>query len=499
MTRKVVAVEDEKLELLGIRSLFINQANYTLTGSFTNAEEALNFMRENPPDILLSDIKMPGMDRLTLIKKVKELLPKVHVVVLSFFSDFQYVHKAFKLGIDDYILKHDLEQDTLFKIFDKLAGRGEEPSSKNVREPEEHYFETFLQNPKGVESESDSIALWLLQFKKSFTRDFKQSGHSIDLHMCLSIVQNLIESVMTGYTSLDTKQRIVILLEGDKRFSQVRTRVLTALHQEMDNYFNRSHIIAQSGEIPQQNLKEAYEQAESILAQGLYFQNSVILDRNHVRPSPVPVSPLPPPEQVLFHPIEETEKVFDTFFRHSEENKIPENDLRNEIILFWERVDVILQETFKIQLQEKLFLFNQYEILKNIDDAELIQKWMYHMFGKVQKQLSNLHLRNRLAGEISLYIKENFRKDITLTSLADHFNINHTYLSEIFKKENGIGFSDFLNQVRIRKAQEIFLSGQHTSEEVCYLVGFHNPSHFSRVFKRITGMTAMDYRNRLMS
>ncbi|MFP4383555.1 MAG: response regulator [Spirochaetia bacterium] len=501
MDRKVVAVEDEKLELLGIRSLFANQKRYTLTGSFTNAEDALEFLQNNPPDILLSDIKMPGMDGLTLIKKVKEILPDIRIVVLSFFSDFQYVHKAFKLGIDDYILKHELEQDTLFQVFDKLSGTEAGDAVNRELEPEMP-FEKLLHDhgsfsPAGLKS--GTVVLWLLRFKKSYTREFKQKNQRIDLQMCRSIIQNIIDSVVDGYTFHDTDQQIIILLEGDSRFSGKRDRFLRELHQEMDNYFNQPHIIAKSTPFPQQNMKEAYTQTKSISAQGFYYHESVILDRDSTIRSPAPVSPLPPPELVFFHAADETEKIFETFFRHAEENKIPENDLRNEIILFWERVDVILQETFRIQLEEELFLFSQYEILKSIDDVDVMQEWMLRMFDKVQKQLSSLHLRNRLAGEISLYIRENFRDDITLSSLAEHFNINHTYLSEIFKKENGIGFSDFLNQVRIRKAQEIFLSGRHTSEEVCYLVGFHNPSHFSRVFKRITGMTAMDYRNRLMS
>ncbi|MCF7953196.1 MAG: response regulator, partial [Spirochaetales bacterium] len=118
--KRVMIVEDEKLVLWGITSLFEKHDQYAIVGSFSNPLEALDEIRKQQPDLVITDISMPQMDGITLIKQVKDFDPQIHIIVLSCYDDFEIVHNAFKLGIDDYILKHELEEDRLFSILKGL-------------------------------------------------------------------------------------------------------------------------------------------------------------------------------------------------------------------------------------------------------------------------------------------------------------------------------------------------------------------------------------------
>ncbi len=128
--KEVVVVDDERLVLLGIKSyVMLAEDRYRVTGAFTSAKEALIFCRDHPPNILLTDIKMPVVDGLQLIRQVKTELPDTKIIVLSCHDDYAYVHEAFRLGAADYVLKDQVEEEELVSILDAVAykGRGSLP------------------------------------------------------------------------------------------------------------------------------------------------------------------------------------------------------------------------------------------------------------------------------------------------------------------------------------------------------------------------------------
>lgn len=119
----IVLVDDEERILRGL-SLIIKRLGeqYDVVGSFENAANALEFVKHNSIDVLISDIKMPEMDGLTLVKEVKKVQPEIHCVMLSGYNDYEFVRTAFVNGAIDYLLK-PVDDDELKKILSRVVAR----------------------------------------------------------------------------------------------------------------------------------------------------------------------------------------------------------------------------------------------------------------------------------------------------------------------------------------------------------------------------------------
>ncbi len=122
---RVGIVDDEKLVLFGIQSLLASEDSpFSVCGVWQNASEALEACLKSPPDLLLTDIGMPGMDGLELITQLKKQQLPTKIVVLSCHDEYELVHKAFVLGADDYILKKDINKDSLLEVLSRILPLG---------------------------------------------------------------------------------------------------------------------------------------------------------------------------------------------------------------------------------------------------------------------------------------------------------------------------------------------------------------------------------------
>lgn len=114
MNHKVLIVEDEILALRNLLGLVDwEKEGFTVCGAVMNAKEALAVYKKTTPQILIVDIGLPGMNGLELSKQIIELNPNVYVILLTAFKDFNYAKEAVNLGINRYLLKNELTEETL--------------------------------------------------------------------------------------------------------------------------------------------------------------------------------------------------------------------------------------------------------------------------------------------------------------------------------------------------------------------------------------------------
>ena len=117
-------------------------------------------------------------------------------------------------------------------------------------------------------------------------------------------------------------------------------------------------------------------------------------------------------------------------------------------------------------------------------------------FFRSVKLIENVSCDNDLVKNIISYCYENFDSDISLQSIADALHINRYYISHIFSRRLQVGFNDYINYLRVRKACELLKSGDTPITEIAYAVGYGSPRTFNRCFMKIREMTPKEYRNK---
>ena len=150
MVYKLLIVDDEALLRQGIMNMTDwHDHNIEIIGDAANGEEAIGLLHRNVPDILLTDIRMPGKNGIELIRYVKKHMPEIQVIVLSSFSDFEYVRESLTMGALDYILKPKMTAEDLLAVFER--------AKKNISEDR-----IFLSKKETVDDYSPAIKslLW---------------------------------------------------------------------------------------------------------------------------------------------------------------------------------------------------------------------------------------------------------------------------------------------------------------------------------------------------
>ncbi|UFT98688.1 response regulator [Radiobacillus kanasensis] len=145
---KVLVAEDEKIIRQGLQALITNLTNdFAISGEAEDGERALELLRHNPPDVLLTDIRMPKMDGLSLIEKAKEINPSLSIIIISGYDDFEYAKIGLKHGVHDYLLKPINRREfvkAMESVHQKLKGRDGLTSGTSEQSPSMNKISRYM-------------------------------------------------------------------------------------------------------------------------------------------------------------------------------------------------------------------------------------------------------------------------------------------------------------------------------------------------------------------
>ena len=132
----ILIVEDESLILQDILTLFDWQAAGFRTLTASNGQQGLSLFREEHPALVMTDVRMPHMDGLTMIGHIREIAPQTRFIILTAYQDFEYARKALRLGVSEYLLKNDLSAETIRAALAAARREAAEPEAEASEEPE---------------------------------------------------------------------------------------------------------------------------------------------------------------------------------------------------------------------------------------------------------------------------------------------------------------------------------------------------------------------------
>lgn len=539
---QVLLVDDEPLILTGIQSM-INWEDYdcVITDKASNGKQALEKMEKSMPDIVITDIKMPVMTGIEFMQECRDRGYDTVFILLTNLEEFSLAKSALALGAADYLVKMEMTQEMMGNslkratemcnqkriLTDKIPHREFHP--KDVKQTATGFFRDILEKAGNLSDEfrkkwqepvekmeleqlyENGVLMWIRPYKD---RDLFENVSEDDRKEILDYAQSLMEQFMnrihSGCCTLVWKRMgILAILPGQNRTEKYYRDTGKKICNILEDYFGCQTLVAISA--PMEDIwggsKRALSQIKKIQEFYYYHSNEPVVlvsdveahfwEERHARHDTFDISFLKKDlrQALVQQDKEKVNSVFEelsalfTEFHPAREQVV--NACANLYYFFLSYVeeDALIKE-------EMPYPSVVMEILLECFTLKAHTRWLLKFGSWVGNTMENFHRgskTDKIVEAAKEYVRENYGEKLTLAAIASKIGISQGYLSSVFKKQTGGNLNDYINQMKIEKAKELLEKHEYMMYEISDMLGFENPYYFSKVFKKLTGITPSEY------
>lgn len=523
---RLLIVEDEDILREGLKKM-VGRMDLPVTAvaAAANGLEAFELLKNNPFDVLITDIRMPKMDGLELIGKAVEAGISVRSIILSGYDDFAYARKAIGLGCVDYLLKPP-NYEELRQLLRKIAGEIEAAREARLNEQREKMLskenrhslrQNFLLDllkgresagkPKAKEM-AEKLGLTLpgggcrvLLFAFDHLFQIRSGMKEADWQLMKFAVSNIAEETTGGAPCFyDEADRLVIWLPvsggGSGRHAarlcgEIRANVETCLKYSLSAAISS---VKEAAALPQM-----YGECLTALNYRLIYGNGAIVDYDKIER----MKDGPDSSMLL--------KQLGVFAKSDNLPALVDN-LRN-----WckraESVELSPAMLEKVAGEWKLLLLSlirqwsgdgeypeayaRHRLAEQVEQADTFYNQLVpvaNLLTYVQSQGNMQKIENRVIEQAIKIINERYAEPLTLADISEQLYMNPAYFSVLFKKKVGKSVIQYLTERRMEKAKELLGGFELKTYQIADRVGYDNPAYFSTIFKKYTGFTPQEYK-----
>ena len=531
---KLMIVDDELLMRVGIRSMLNwEKFGFYFVGEAGNGREALELALEVSPDLIITDIKMPVLDGLKLIKEASSLLKTCKYVILSNFDELHYVKEALKLGETDYLIKSEITETSLIELLttvkQKLHKENNSPTnvlikphdySKSLRHLKDSFFQDVVSGFIGekdmvkkaeelhfrVRSDKLIIIKFIVNYYEDAKKKYVEKGEKLLRFSILNIMEEVIPSKWEKELIVESSSEYWVIVNIPPDSGSVYANIdklVYKLISSIKDFMNLSLTAGVSTSVSGfRYIKKACQEAELALKQHFFTdKNKVFFYEDTIQvPARKEINGILSLQQKqeflkiwVCKDLKKAEVFLGKVRSELEELLADETSIRKQYIMVMEVIQSHLSSTThrdNFSVTEKL----PYETVLNGENWEDIHQDMLAYIAKCFKTDSQIMQEHNYA-DLATYIIENYyAEDISLQSVASQINVNSSYLSRLFKQKKGENFITYLTRVRINHAKAYLLNRELRVYEIADKVGYHNYTYFSKIFKKSVGVTPEEYR-----
>lgn len=490
----IVIVEDEMLVRLGMKMCLDEySAEMKVAAAFGSGEDAERYFRQNTADVLITDIRLTGETGLELIRHLKSQMSHMAVIVLSCYEDFSYARSAMELGVDKYILKHELSEDELPQLVARIyqkkikkgmisTGRNDNPAFFEEGEGDQRYRIAYI-NLRGT-GERTTI-----------------SEENTDYDFLVEILQEILNINRMGECFLRHGKEVFCILrfDQDETSEQINKKVLDFYQnarKNIKNYFNKNLYLSITDTFDSlSEVNNFYKEAKEVCSLSFYYETSRLIELHDSMPlnTSLPAPVFDKEDAFSEHWMEQASMQMELFLKAGREGNRPPEEIKLQVVKFIHDLEDYLGKYYQTELQ-KLFPGEEapnYILVNSFDSGQELLLWLSDIRKRVQSYLMD---KESISEKMELYLEENYAKELSLKEVAEHFHMSTAYFCQYFKKHAGDTFVHYLNCLRIEKAKPLLLKGEASVEEIAEKVGIMNSNYFFRVFKQVTGKTVGEFR-----
>ncbi|UUZ97000.1 response regulator [Paenibacillus sp. P25] len=537
---KVFIVDDEEWTRLSLRE----QVNWPslgmeIIGEAKNGSAAMEAIKSEQPQIVISDIRMPVMDGISLMEFLHREYPSVIIIVISGYSEFEYARKALSFNAFEYLLK-PIEEDKLEATLRRAASKLQE--EKNNREQllklqiklnesgvlaREKFLTSVIAGQdigtKGIRRGLDryglyfewpSMVVWVLKaenFDEIAAGYYKNDGDlaSFALYNVANeqIGHERNSLVFRNYSKLD--ELIVITGFHPDESEEILESITVKCHSvlELVKKWLRFELYAgMGGEFIDFNEASAsYQQAIQAIHSAAFLPHRRVIRIDEIRDQ----------NDHYSFPADKEKRLLLSLENGHRQQAF---DLIDELIRSIGSSRSFHPQSVKQTMMELKVSMNKLLKMHNgFLDRLLPESHLFHKMNEEMLTISKLeeglkeaasciiaYLSNvkksgtkKTMDEIVNYVNEHYNEEMNLNTVAEQFYLNPAYLSRIFKQETGTNFSDYLSKVRIEAAARLLEYGNLKVSDISEMVGYESANYFMKKFKENFGCTPTEYRKKL--
>lgn len=525
---KLIIVDDEQSIRSGMANgIPWNEWGFEVIGQASDGVEALELVENERPDVVLSDIRMPRMDGVELMQRLHKDYPDVKVIILSGYSDFEYLNTAIKNSVTEYLLK-PTDIDEFEETFKNLKKRidSEREHSDELKKSKTYYLDNILNlmllgymddeiieadkrivENFGININNCAVGLLCVDWKDDIHDKKEIYKKSVDI---VEISNNLAENEKKHCHFFITNQNeiaTIISKDGNELnietcievyediVKKLREKTGEKVYISIGGYCRDSRMIPQSFEqalstahymkfddektvIPYSNLEDAVSEYHSVNFDYKIINESIMKnDRAKI--------------------IEEIERVVSFFTENSIKDYKYIEQIFLELLFYLSRWSM----SYNINFEQIMNLAGvRYEDIRRTVGIEKRKNILITVIDElcecVGQTMNHLGKNNSIARTIKECVdKEYMENFMSLEYAAGKVKKSAAYVSKLFKDEFGCNFSEYVTRKRLEKSKELLDDPTKKVYEIAQELGYADVSNFIKVFKKVYGISPGDYRN----
>jgi len=535
---KLVIIDDEPAVRGGLGK-FVEWSDYgiVMVGTADDGDTGLELIERVKPDIVLTDVMMPAMDGIRMSREVRERFPETKIVFISGHSDASYLRSALQVQAADYIFK-PVKRTELHKVIEGVVSnlRAEEKERQLLKDMQVKLVQSMpllrekflmslirdgVEKTEGLRDRAAFLNLELpldapylvlvitIDDAKETLGSRSERDKQLLSYSLLNVVQELIDQHLHGYAFENRAAEYVGLLVLDDRFEDPEDKLLSLAEAIRDNLrlWLKIDVTIGVGERAERigMLPASFRHARDAADRKWYMGKNQVITMDSLEigaAGPIRfdagqserlASALKSGEKQRLE--SEMESILEPLaqirkdgFKYGRQAGLQMIALAGRLLLDLNLLTPEKEEQEASMLDRLLKLETMAEL------KSCVSEYLHDVCCWIQEKRSGRS--SNVIARIQEFISENYAKNLAIAEIAASVYLSPTYVSLLFKQETGETIYEYLMKVRIEKAKELLRDPRIKFYEACELVGYTDPSYFSKLFKKMTGLTPSAYRDR---
>lgn len=524
---KILIVDDERHIRNGIISIIDwNSMECEVIKDCANGLEAVEYLKSSEVDIVICDIKMPGMNGLEVAEYVKLNIPKTKVILLTAYSDFNNAQLAIKHNVSEYVVKTEFIDElpsAIEKVKKAIIEQREKENNVEVlrmilnEKQQDLKYKFFTELAEDMLTDKEEIKEKLQEYKlhnKSYCvinyettllTSFFSSEYNHE-YRDIKVINNFINMVFKDYEYNIVKMHrnlgMIILYWNDTNLQVSKVEILLKDVNNMVNQFTNYSIKFSISDKHEgvENLSKAYKEALLALSK-VYSSNAKFYLNTYKKQDDILTNNSESVEDLKslmnYGSLEEIEKSLVNIFKSFSNSSLSLEQVKTKMILLFSASLAAFENYNIVQhnlKEQETIIYQKINESKSLQSIFEVSLFIAEHILDISK--NNESSKSLIVREANKYIRENYNKNISLNTIAGYLHVNNSYLSRLYKKETGDTLVEALNRYRIEIAKKLLKRPSSKIFEVGIEVGIEDPAYFTHVFTKYCGCSPKEYKSK---